>query len=135
MEQLAIKTGGILSILLGVAHCYYYRGFGWKKEFSEISILNSRIFYTIHIFLIPFFFIYGYLSLAYSSELTGGSSLGITLTIFYCLFWLMRTCWQVIYFRPATFNTSKRLLLLHYFFIAYFLALFIAYLIPVLQLY
>jgi hypothetical protein len=131
MEALSIKIGGTLSILLGIGHCYFYRVFGWEKELQKISILNTKVLYTIHIFLIPLFFLYGYLSLVYSSELAGGSSLGITLTTFYAFFWLLRTSWQLIYFKPSNNDKSKNLTFLHVFITTYFSALCATYAIPI----
>ncbi len=131
MEQLAIKTGGVLSILLGIGHCFFYSGFGWKNDFLKISRINAKIIYTIHIFLIPLFFLYGYLSWMYSAELAGGSSLGITLTAFYAIFWLLRAIWQMLYFRPTKAYGSSSVLYLHYFLSTYFIVLCIAYSIPV----
>jgi uncharacterized membrane protein len=131
MEHLAIKTGGILSILLGIGHCFFYRGFGWEKEFQNISSINAKALYTIHIFLIPLFFLFGYLSWMYPDKLSGGSPLGITLTAFYAVFWLLRAIWQMIYFSPAKAFEPSTLFYLHYFLSTYFIALFISYSIPV----
>jgi hypothetical protein len=131
MEQLAIKTGGVLSILLGIGHCFFYRRFGWKKDFLKISSINAKIIYTIHIFLIPLFFLYGYLSWMYSAELAGGSPLGITLTAFYAIFWLLRAIWQMLYFSPVKAYGSSSALYLHYFLSIYFIILCITYSTPI----
>ncbi len=131
MELIVIKTGGTLSILLGVAHCYYYRGFGWGEEFQKINILNAKILYTIHLFLIPLFFLYGYLSWMHSAELAGGSSLGMTLTTFYAVFWLLRAIWQIIYFKPLKSDGFNRLASLNYFITSYFVVLCATYSTPI----
>ncbi len=135
MEILAIKVGGTLSILLGIGHCYFYRGFGWGRDFKKISVLNARILYTIHIFLIPLFFLFGYLSWVYPAELAGETPIGITLTAFYSILWLLRTAWQIVYFRPSQFNKPTHLTFLHYFLISYFFMLWAAYSIPVAKHY
>jgi hypothetical protein len=134
MEQIAIKTGGLLSILLGIGHCYFYRVFNWENEFQKISTVNAKALYTIHIFLIPLFFLFGYLSWVHTSELAGESTLGITLTVFYSLFWLIRASWQIIYFTPNKSDNSNRLMHLHYFLTAYFFVLCATYSIPIYML-
>ncbi len=131
MEVLAIKIGGTLSILLGIGHCYFYRGFRWGKDLQKISVLNARVFYTIHIFLIPMFFLFGYLSWLHSPELAGSTSIGITLTVFYSLLWLARGSWQIAYFRPSKLNGVGGLVRLHYFLVIYFFAMWVAYTIPI----
>jgi hypothetical protein len=131
MSQLAIKFGGVLSALTGIAHCFYYRGFRWEKEFNNVTTLNAKVFYTIHIFLIPLFFLYAYISWMHTYELSGGSALGITLTLFYAFFWLLRTIWQIIYFRPFNSNVKNGVKFLHYFLICYFFVLCVAYSTPI----
>ncbi len=133
MGVLAIKIGGTLSILLGIGHCYFYRGFRWGKDLQKISVLNAKVLYTIHIFLIPLFLLFGYLSWVYPNELAGGSSLGITLTLFYSLFWLARGSWQVVYFNPSKLNGVGRLVHLHYFLVIYFFSMWIAYTVPIIS--
>jgi uncharacterized membrane protein len=131
MEQLAIKVGGVLSILLGIGHCFFYRAFRWEKALQNIGSINGKILYTIHIFLIPLFFLFGYLSWMHPAELAGGSSIGITLTWFYAIFWLLRAAWQIAYFKPSISGGINRILFLHYFLFFYFFLLCFAYSIPI----
>ena len=134
MTELAIQIGGGLSAGLGLAHCIFYRGFSWQEDFAKTRELTAKILYTIHIFLIPFFFFFAYLSFVYTKELAGSTSIGISLTVFYSLFWLVREFWQIYYFRPSRLKISGRLYALHYFLVGYFFLMWAAYSYPLLFL-
>lgn len=110
MEEIAIKIGGVLSAILGIAHCLFYRGFGWCEDFEKTRLITAKILYTIHIFLIPMFFFFSYMSLFHTKELAGGTSLGVAVTAFYSLFWFVRGVWQIVYFRPSQIKGLEKLL-------------------------
>lgn len=131
MIELAIKIGGGLSAGLAIAHCVFYRGFGWQEDFEKTRVLTAKVLYTIHIFLIPFFFFFAFLSFTFTKELAGATNLGISISIFYSLFWLLREVWQIFYFMPSKLKISGSLRLLHYFLVTYFFLLFIVYALPV----
>lgn len=133
MEEVAIKIGGVLSALLGMAHCLFYRGFGWREDFQKTRLITAKILYTIHMFLTPMFFFFSYVSLFHTEELAGGTSLGVAVTAFYSIFWLARGLWQVVYFRPSQIKEFGKLLPLHYFLIVYFALLWSSYAIPVMR--
>lgn len=134
MTELAIKIGGGLSAALGVAHCVFYRGFGWKEDFEKTRLLTAKVLYTIHIFLIPFFFFFAYLSFVHTKDLAGGTPLGISITVFYSLFWLVREFWQIVYLKPSSLKGFEKLYPLHYFLVVYFFLLWGSYTVPLLNL-
>lgn len=133
MEELAIKTGGVLSALVGIGHCFFYRGFGWQEDFDKTKLLTAKVLYTIHLFLIPMFLFFSYASLVHTKELAGGSSLGIAMSTFYAVFWLFRGFWQIFYFRLSRIRGFEKLLPLHYFLIICFTVLTATYAIPLLK--
>lgn len=133
MEEIAIIIGGVLSAFLGIAHCLFYRGFGWCEDFDKTRLITAKIIYTIHLFLIPMFFFFSYMSLFHTEELAGSTSLGVAVTAFYSLFWLFRGLWQIVYFRPSQIKEFGKLLPLHYFLIIYFVLLWSAYTLPILS--
>lgn len=133
MNEVAIMFGGFLSAIVGIGHCFFYRGFGWKEDFEKTRLLTARVLYTIHLFLIPLFFLFAYLSFFYTKELAGATPLGTTLAAFYSLFWFVRGLWQVIYFRPSRIRGLERLLSLHYILILSFVLLCAAYSLPLLS--
>lgn len=119
----SIYFGGVLTLLMAVFHTRFYKLFKWKPEFRNVTQLNRKVFYTIHLALTLLFFGFGFLTLIYAQELSKcvGISLGINLLI--SILWIWRTIWQVIYFKGKT---------MHYVLIACFFLLFVSYLIPVM---
>lgn len=135
MNEEAIMFGGFISAAVGVGHCFFDRGFGWKEDFEKTRLLTARVLYTIHIFLIPMFFLFAYLSFVHTKELAGATPLGTSLAAFYSLFWFVRGLWQVIYFRPSRILGLERLLPLHYILITLFVLLCAAYSFPLLSIF
>lgn len=123
LSLISIYLGGVLTILMAIFHSRFFKLFKWDIEYRNITAVNKKIFYTIHLALLFLFFGIGLLTLIYArilSECTG-ISFGINLII--SIFWLWRAVWQIFYFKGKT---------LHYVLIIYFFLLFAAYLIPVL---
>jgi len=133
MEEIAIKMGGFISAVVGIGHCFFYRGFGWSEDFEKTRVITAKVLYTIHLFLIPMFFFFSYASLIHTKELAGGTPLGVAMATFYALFWLVRELWQISYFSPARMKGFKKLLLLHYFLLICFPILCAAYSFPLLN--
>jgi len=123
----AIIIGGLLSFALAIYHCSFYNIFKWNDEFQKISVLNARIFVTLHIALIAVFMFFSFLSFIYTEELSQCNGLAGVITGFYAFVWLFRTIWQATYLRVL--ESEKPLS--HYVLMIWFLALFVAYSIPV----
>lgn len=133
MEEIAIKIGGFLSAIVGIGHCFFYRGFGWEEDFEKTRLITGKILYTIHLFLIPMFFFFSYASFVHTKELAGGTPLGVAMTTFYSFFWLFRELWQIVYFRPSRIRGFEKLLPLHYFLVTFCFFLWAAYTFPLLS--
>lgn len=133
MEEVAIKIGGVVSALIGIGHCFFYRGFGWDEDFEKTRLLTAKVLYTIHLFLIPMFFFFSYASLVHTKELAGGTPLGLAMSTFYSAFWLLRESWQLIYFRPSLIRGFEKLLPLHYLLVVCFILLLAAYAFPLIS--
>jgi len=130
MISLALKFGGLLSLLLALGHCTFYRAFGWKQEFAKTSPLAAHVLYTIHVFLIPFFLIFAYVAFFHTAELAGGTPLGLALSTFYSVFWLARGLWQVTHLRPPAEGHIEKLVPLHYGLAVSFFAMATAFALP-----
>ncbi len=125
-----LHLGGLLSLLLGLFHCFFPRIFAWEQEFKRLSPRSARVLHTIHLFLIPFFFFFSYAAFFHTAELAGRSPLGLTLATFYAAFWLVRGVWQLAYFRPPTPAPSTRFVLLHRVLTGVFFAMAAAFALP-----
>lgn len=96
---LGIYAGGALTILMALFHTRFYKLFNWSADFEKISIINSRIFYSVHIALLLLFFIIGIFSIIYAKELALSTGLSAGINFSLSIFWLWRFIWQLIYFR------------------------------------
>ena len=96
---ISIYVSGILTILMAMIHTRFYKMFNWKSEFENISPVNSRIFYTIHIALLLLFFVIGILLIANAKELSNSIGLSAGLNTVLSIFWLWRFIWQFTYFK------------------------------------
>jgi hypothetical protein len=123
ISLISIYVGGVLTFFMGILHTQYSRMFKWEEDFKKISLVNKKIFFTIHLALILLFFILGLLSLFYALELSKSISISFGINLMISLFWLWRLIWQIIYFKGKA---------MHYLFIGYFFLLFIAYVIPII---
>lgn len=130
MEEISIKIGGILSAIVGIGHCFFYRLFGWKQEFEKTTLLTSKVLYTIHIFVIPLILFFAYVSLVHTKELVGASHLGTAMTAFLSAFWLGRGLWQIYYFKLSRLAEFKSYFPLHYFLVGQFFLMSALYVMP-----
>lgn len=124
ISEFSILAGGILSLFMTIFHSRLYKMFEWKSEFEKIQVRNKRVLYSIHVALTLFFLGFALISLFYFREMAGCKSISLGITLFYSLFWLWRTVWQVYYFKAKT--------TLHYIMILIFSLLFISYTLPVI---
>ncbi len=118
---ISIYAGGVLTILMAVFHTLFHRIFRWEAENRKLTAVNKKIFFTIHLALLLFFFGTGIFTLFYANELSRSIGICFGINLILALFWLWRTIWQIIYFKGKT---------LHYAMIIYFFLLFVAYVIP-----
>ncbi len=122
-----IVFGGVLSVALAIFHCCFYSYFKWEDDLKNISLLNGRVFITLHIGIIAFFLFFAFLSFFYTKELSACNGFAGTITGFYAFVWLFRLVWQVTYLK----GFKKERMVLHYILIVWFSLLVGAYTIPV----
>jgi hypothetical protein len=125
MVELGIKISGVILFCFGVFHIFFDKIFAWKSDFDKLSLVNAKVLYTIHIFLIPFFFFMSWMSLKFTDEMAHAQGLGGAITGFCSLFWLARGVWQFFYFDPSKAKVSRIMLAAHY--LVMILSLVLAY--------
>ncbi len=118
-------------LIVGIAHVFFYRIFGWRQVFARLRVLDAKVFYTLHVALLLVILVLAYASLRHSDELSRGAGLAGTLTAVLAAFWLWRLAWQVVYFRPRRAQVGGRWLAFHCGWIALFLMLTVAYSLPI----
>ncbi len=124
-----IYTGGALTLLIAVLHTRYYKLFNWNTDFEKITIINARIFYTIHLALLLLFFMLGIISIINANELSQSIGLSFGLNLLFSIFWLWRLIWQFAYFKRRKWQKISPI---EIFLIIVFALLFVTYLIPVI---
>ncbi len=129
--EIGIVSGGICTLAVACFHTRFYIFFGWAEEFEKLTLLNRKILYTMHVFLILFFLPFAAISLLYSKELSSGDGLASAITLLYAIFWLIRAVWQAAYFRPSKLKVGAKMHLAHYLIITLSTAMFIVYIAPV----
>lgn len=117
----SLYTAGVLTIFVAIFHSSFYKLFRWKAEYRNISDLNKKIFYVIHLALLLLLLGMGIITLIYTQELSECIGLSLGINVFFSLFWLWRTIYQIFFF------TGK---LLHYILILLFFLLFATYALP-----
>ncbi len=133
LSQCCIITGGLLTIFMGLFHTRFYKLFLWHDEFNRISERSRNIVYTIHLALLLLFFGFGSMSLFYYRRLAEAQSISLGILIVLALFWLWRAVWQVVYFKPSKNRRLKKYLIMHYVLVVWFVVLFTAYVIPMMN--
>ena len=128
ISELSIYVGGSLTLLMFLFHTRFYKLFRWKMDFKKITTANKRILYTIHIALYLLFLGFSFITFNYVSELSVSTGISLGINLIFSLFWLWRTAWQIIYFKP---DKKSKLLIMHYILIIVFFLLFIAYAVPI----
>jgi hypothetical protein len=127
---ISIYVGSTLTLSLAIFHTRFYKLFQWESEYQHISLLNRRVFYTIHVALFLLFFLFAFISFVYARELSKSEGLAFGVNITFSAFWLWRAVWQIYYFRPSK---GRRPSSVWYAMVFSFFILFVAYLIPVLS--
>ena len=49
LQKILITTGGLLFVLFGIFHLFFWKMFDWKNELSKLSITNSNIMQMLNI--------------------------------------------------------------------------------------
>jgi hypothetical protein len=125
IADISIYTGGVLTVCMALFHTRFFVLFKWAQAYEQISSVNRRIFYTIHLALLLLFFLIGFLTVVYARELGRCAGVALGFNGVLALFWLWRTVWQLLYFK----GRGKRL---HYLLILWFFVLCLSYGLPVM---
>lgn len=109
-----LQVAGAVSVALGVGHTAFHRIFGWEREFAKMSVLNRKVFTTIHVATTLFLLVCGVLTLRYAPLLAQPGEAAWVICLSFGAFWLWRLLWQLFYFRPSRLQPKRSLLVLHY---------------------
>ena len=90
MIKLHLQIVGALLVLLGVAHCFFPKRFGWKDDLAKLSLLNRQIF-GVHCFFIALTLVLmGSITALYARALLEPSPLNRAILACAAIFWACR---------------------------------------------
>jgi hypothetical protein len=110
MIELNLKVAGTLLIVLGLAHCFFPKRFGWKEDLATLSLLNRQIF-LVHCFFIALTLVLmGSITVLYAKALLEPSPITRAILAGAAIFWACRLLVQFFVYdsklwRGNVFNT------------------------------
>ncbi len=91
--EIQLKIIGFLLIGLSLVHIGFPRKFQWKKEFKNISLINTQMMYVHTFFVALVVFLIGVLCLTSANELIE-TQLGQKISLGLGIFWGVRLLFQ-----------------------------------------
>jgi hypothetical protein len=102
-----VQIVGALLLVLGIAHSFFSRYFGWRKELAAVSLLTRRIF-QVHCFFIALMLVLvGSCSLFYTDTPLESGPLSRVLLAGIVLFWSCRLIVQFFIYDAAIWRGSR----------------------------
>lgn len=88
--EIALKSAGVMLLLLGLSHAFFGERFQWKEELERLSLLNRQIFYVHTFFIALIVVMLGVLALFYTGTLIEKTALARVVLGGIVIFWLCR---------------------------------------------
>ena len=109
--ELHFKIAGTLLLMLAVAHLFFSRRFDWKRDLSQLTLLNRQMFYVHCFFIMLILAMFGALSLFYSHLLLEHGKLNHLVVGGFMIFWVIRLFIQLFIYdsrlwQGRPFNTA-----------------------------
>lgn len=125
--RLHLQIVGALLIVLGFAHGFFARFFGWKRELQRLSLLTRQVF-AVHVFFIALLLVLlGSCSLFYADALLDPGPLTRVLLTGLLLFWLCRLICQWFVYDSAIWAGRPFYTLMHALFSLFWIYVVLTY--------
>jgi len=108
-----VQTVGILLLMLGMAHVFFARYFGWEKELASVSLLTRRIFFVHTFFMALLLILLGVCSLFYTDALLEPTPLSRVALTGLVAFWLCRLLVQLFVYDSAIWRSRRFYTVMH----------------------
>lgn len=95
---LLLKLAGYLQIALCVGSLAIPRMLNWNAELRKVALIIKQIFWTYAAYILMFNLSFGLLSVFGAEELLAKSFLAKSVSVFICVYWLVRIFIQFFYF-------------------------------------
>lgn len=113
-----LQIVGALLVLLGLAHAFFNRYFGWARELEPVSLLTRRIFYVHAFFIALGVAMGGAVSLFFAHDLLQASALSRVVLAGMAAFWLCRLLAQIFAYDGALWRGNRFRTFMHGAFLA-----------------
>ena len=111
--RLHLQSVGGLLLSLGVAHVFFVRFFGWKREVARLSLFTRQVF-LVHCFFIALLLVLlGILSSFYAGALLEPGPLSRAVLAGMLVFWLFRLVFQLFVYQAAIWRKSPFYTVMH----------------------
>lgn len=92
-----IRVAGIVLLLIAAANIAAPRKLGYRENLARVAPIVRQVFVLHSVYILTVVLGIAGLCLFFAPELAGASPLGRAISGFLALFWLSRTCFQVVY--------------------------------------
>lgn len=107
-----LKIIGILLSLLAFLHLGFSKYFNWKKELSNLSLINSQMMKVHTFFLALILLLVGILCFTSSNEIIE-TNLGKKLAFGLAIFWFVRLVFQFFVYSPKLWRGKRFETIMH----------------------
>jgi hypothetical protein len=125
--HLHLQIAGILLLVLGLAHVFFNRYFGWDHELASLSLFTRRVF-QVHCFFIALVLVLlGAGSLFYADALLEPTPLSRVVLAGIVVFWLCRLFAQFFFYDQAIWKGDRFRTRMHWAFSTLWIYLLVIY--------
>jgi hypothetical protein len=114
--EVQLKVIGCLLILLAIIHLAFPKYFNWKKELSEVSLINRQMMYIHTLFIGVTIFLMGVLCLTSAKEILE-TKFGNKVALGLSIFWAIRLFLQFFGYSSVLWKGKKFKTAIHFAFV------------------
>lgn len=114
---------GVLNLLLGVFHLFFWQIFNWPESLTATSVDNRAILQIANIHLTMLILFFGYVSIVHWKDLFR-SRVGRAVSFFMALFYLVRIVNEALFWGLFAWEAILTVLICGFFAVAYALPVF-----------
>jgi len=97
VAEALIFAGGVYTVALIVFHVFFWRIFNWPESLAPLNYVNRATMQVLNISLTFIFFMFAYISFAYTDELLN-THLGLAMLALISTLWLFRAALQLVFY-------------------------------------
>lgn len=105
--EVHLQIAGLILIALGLAHGYFERYFGWRKETAPLTLVTRQIFYLHCFFIAVVLIMMGILSVVYTNDMVRAGPLGRAVCGALAVFWILRLGAQWFFYDSRIWQGSR----------------------------